>query len=121
MHDITHASKEMQQCIENCQGCHTICLQTIDHCLAMGGKHAESAHIQLLMDCAQICQTSADYMLRKSPFHGRTCAVCAEVCERCAKDCERLGGDDAQMKSCADACHRCAETCRQMTSTMSAQ
>jgi hypothetical protein len=105
---------EMQQCIENCTTCHQICLATVPHCLSMGGTHAAPDHIRLLLDCAQICQTSADFMIRGSVFHGQTCGVCAEICERCAEDCESLAGNDAQMRECASVCRRCAESCRQM-------
>jgi hypothetical protein len=79
----------------------------------MGGRHAESAHIRLMLDCAEICQTSANFMLRGSELHSRTCGVCAEVCERCARDCEQLG-DDAHMRACAEACRRCADSCKHM-------
>jgi hypothetical protein len=82
--------------------------------LQKGGKHATADHIRLLEDCVQICKTSGDFMLRGSPLHARTCAVCAEVCERCASECDKMG-DDAVMKACADACRRCAESCRKMT------
>ncbi len=104
---------EMEQCIENCLTCHRLCLETVAHCLQMGGEHAAPAHIGLLLDCAEICQTSANFMIRGSAFHSRTCGVCAEVCARCAEDCERFG-DDQQMKDCAEACRRCAESCDRM-------
>ncbi len=106
-------SGEMRQCMQECTNCHNICLETITYCLQQGGKHAEAAHIRLLLDCAEICRTSANFMLRGSDLHGRVCAVCAEVCERCAQSCAQLG-DDAQMQACADACRRCAESCRRM-------
>ena len=105
----------MRSCIQECTSCHGICVETVTHCLETGGKHAEAAHIRLLLDCAEICQTSANFMLRGSEFHARTCGVCAEVCERCAASCESLG-DDQHMKDCAQACRRCAESCRQMAS-----
>ena len=108
-------SQEMQECIQNCLNCHSVCLQTIPYCLGMGGKHAEASHIRLMLDCEEICQTSANFMLRGSDLHGRTCGVCAEVCERCAQDCDQFG-DDPQMKLCADTCRRCAESCRRMAS-----
>jgi hypothetical protein len=114
----TQMSEMMQHCIMECTNCHQVCLQTISHCLMMGGEHAQPAHIRLLMDCAQICQTSADFMLRGSEFHGRTCAVCAEICERCADDCARFT-DDQTMQACAEACRRCAASCREMASMMS--
>jgi MinD superfamily P-loop ATPase len=88
-------------------------MNTVTYCLQKGGNHAEQSHIRLLLDCAEICETSANFMLRTSELHARTCGVCAEVCERCAQDCDRMG-DDAQMKACADMCRRCAESCRQM-------
>lgn len=111
---MTHAgSAEMQRCIEHCEHCHGICLETVTYCLQMGGAHAEAGHIRLLLDCAQICAASADFMRRGSDLHARVCGVCAEVCERCADDCDRFG-DDARMKACAEACRRCAQSCREM-------
>ena len=109
----TKMDSTMLACIENCQDCHAICLQTMTYCQSMGGKYAEAAHIGLLQDCADICRTSADFMLRNSSFHTRTCGVCAEVCEQCARDCDNFG-NDAQMKACADMCRQCAASCRQM-------
>jgi hypothetical protein len=109
-----HESERMQECIDNCSNCHAACLETVIYCLQKGGHHAEESHVRLLLDCAEICQTSANFMLRASDLHPRTCGVCAEVCERCAAECERLG-DDAQMKACAQACRICADSCRRMS------
>ncbi len=105
---------EMRECIANCTSCHAICLETAIHCLGMGGEHAAPRHQTVLLDCAQMCATSADVMLRGSDLHGRTCAVCAEACERCADECERLADGDDLMLRCAEACRRCAESCRRM-------
>jgi hypothetical protein len=102
----------MQDCIENCTDCHQVCLETIEHCLKKGGRHASAEHVRLLTDCAQICQTSADFMTRGSNFHQATCRTCAELCRACAKTCRELGGPE--MESCADQCDRCAESCEAM-------
>lgn len=104
---IQELSQEMQHCINNCTECHAICLATVRHCLGMGGEHASPQHITTLMACAEICQTSANFMLMHSPMHTRTCGVCAEVCEMCAHECEQMAHGDQQMMACA-------ETCRQM-------
>ena len=109
-------SQEMRDCIQNCLECHAICLETIGHCLAMGGEHAEAKHIGLLQDCAQICMTSADFMLRMSDHHPQVCGVCADVCDACATECESLADGSDFMQRCADACRRCAESCRKMSS-----
>lgn len=106
-------TQEMQRCIEECQGCHEVCVETTIHCLEMGGEHSSPAHISLMLDCAQICETSADFMLRASPLHMRTCEVCADVCEQCAESCEMFA-DDEMMQKCAETCRSCAESCRVM-------
>jgi len=80
-------SAEMRQRVDACHECHRICLETVKHCLEMGGRHAEAAHIRILLDRAQVCATSADFMLRGSDLHAATCAACAEVCEAV---CRRL-------------------------------
>jgi hypothetical protein len=104
----------LEVCLDSCQHCHNVCLQTIHHCLRRGDEHAEQPHIRLLADCVEICQTSANFMLRGSELHHITCGACAEVCERCAAECERFG-DDEQMSSCAEACRACAQHCREMS------
>jgi len=106
----------LQECIDRCRSCQEICLETVNHCLAMGGRHAEADHIRMLLACAEICDTSARFMLLGSKHHTLTCEVCAEVCEACAKDCERFS-DDETMQQCAEICRRCAESCRQMAKT----
>ena len=106
-------TNEMQQCIQECLNCHSTCLQTVTYCLQQGGRHAEAGHITTLLACAEICRTSADFLLLGSELHKRTCATCAEVCVRCAESCEQISGG-AQMKACAEACRRCADSCRRM-------
>src|SRR5262245_17494692 len=112
MPEITQpASPEVQQCTQNCIECAQVCLETVRYCLESGGHHAQAPHVLLLLDCIEICQTSADFMMRGSNLHGFTCNTCAEVCRRCAKDCERFS-DDKQMMACAEVCRRCAESCQ---------
>jgi len=103
----------LQDCIEACSTCHDVCVQTVTHCLEKGGQHAEVGHIRLLLDCAEICQTSANFMLRGSPLHTQTCSACAEICRACAEECEHMGSDE-QMRTCAETCRRCEESCRRM-------
>jgi len=106
-------SAEMRECITDCQDCGAICLETVTHCLQMGGPHAEPMHIRTLLDCADICQTAANFMLRGSDLHPRTCAVCSEACGRCASSCEAFP-DDEMMMQCAEVCRRCEASCRRM-------
>lgn len=105
------ADPDMRKCIEACEYCHDICLESaMNHCLESGGEHVEPRHFRLMMNCAEICQTSANFMLSSSSLHGQVCKVCAEVCEACAQSCQQLG----DMEDCVKACRHCAESCRQM-------
>ncbi|MEQ9552091.1 MAG: four-helix bundle copper-binding protein [Coleofasciculus sp. G3-WIS-01] len=111
---LHQVNSELQKCIQDCLDCGSICLNTITYCIQKGGQHATANHIKQMMDCAEICQTSANFMLRGSNFDTRTCAVCAEICDQCAQSCEQFDDDD-QMQACAQMCRRCAESCRQMS------
>jgi hypothetical protein len=115
-----HMSEDMKLCIQLCQDCHSLCTQLIGHCLQLGGRHAAPNHIRLLMDCAQMCTTTADYMARESSFHDRTCGLCSEICRLCAESCEQVAGDDQMVKQCAELCRRCAGSCERMASKAAA-
>ncbi|MGE5316103.1 MAG: four-helix bundle copper-binding protein, partial [Acidobacteriota bacterium] len=82
---IDQVSKELQRCIKNCTDCHNICRDTATHSLERGGFDAIADHVWMLLDCAEICQTSAHFMMHNSPLHHATCGACAEVCEKCAE------------------------------------
>lgn len=101
-----------QECIDNCTECGRVCLETVIWCLQQGGDHAAPSHIRLLLDCAEICRTSADFMIRGSDFHAQTCGLCADICERCAESCGEMEGET--MRRCAEVCRRCVESCRRM-------
>lgn len=101
----------LRDCIEDCNDCSDICLnEAMTHCLQKGGRHTAPEHMRLMLDCAGICRTAADFMLRSSAHHAPVCGVCADVCDACAESCEQLG----DMDECAQMCRRCAESCRQM-------
>ena len=106
-----HLSAEMKACIDACLDCYKACLGTaMHHCLETGGKHTEPKHFRLMSACAEICRTSAHFMLIGSEHHRHVCRECAEICTECANDCERIG----DMDECVEACRRCAESCRKM-------
>ncbi|TIS69598.1 four-helix bundle copper-binding protein [Mesorhizobium sp.] len=106
-----HLSPEMKSCIDECLRCYSVCLSTaMGHCLELGGQHTEKRHFTLIIACAEICRTSAHFMLIGSEHHKHTCSECAEICSECADDCERIG----DMQEYVEACRRCAESCRKM-------
>ncbi|KUG19759.1 ferredoxin [hydrocarbon metagenome] len=110
---IIERTEEIERCIADCVDCAGVCTETVDYCLETGGRHVRPEHVRLMLDCGEICQISASYMLRESTFSTDLCGLCAEVCDRCAKSCAGFT-DDPKMKTCADVCRRCAVSCRHM-------
>lgn len=56
------SGNSMDQCIQDCIACYQECLGCIPHCLSQGGMHAEQRHITLMMECAELCNLSANVM-----------------------------------------------------------
>lgn len=106
-------SAGMDQCIQNCLECYKKCLSAISQILKEKSGHDHRHLIESLQDCAEICQTSANFMIRDSHMHSETCGACAAICEHCADECRKVSGHDF-LKECADACAKCAATCGQM-------
>ena len=106
-----HYDQTTSTCIEACLRCYQACFgMAMTHCLEAGGKHIESKHFRLMTACAEICRTSAHFMLMKSEHAKHLCKECAEICDQCAADCDKLG----DMKECVEACRHCAGACRKM-------
>jgi hypothetical protein len=110
---MSHAKlpNEIRKCIAACASCHQVCVDAAIYCLEQGGTRAAAQHVQVLLDCEQICGTTEDFLLRLSTLHGDSCDVCAKVCDACATSCEQFPGD-APMTACALECRSCAGACR---------
>jgi len=119
-HELKTDLAKMMACIDSCLSCEQTCASCVTHCLRLGGRHATPEHITVLLDCARLCATSADLMMRNSPHHARLCAACAVVCEACADDCERFEGDFV-MRRCAEFCRMCAGLCAEMAASTHSQ
>jgi len=111
---ISMAGMTAQDCIDSCLKSHASCMATARHCTEVGGRHATANHLALLMDCAELCQATANSLMRRSPQHGIVCNACAALCDACAQDCESFK-DDVVMQRCAAVCRECAGHCRMMS------
>jgi hypothetical protein len=94
--------------------CRRACLDAVRHALDAEGPALDDAKLGLLLDGAEVCETTIRFRRRNAPLHPRVCALCVDVCERCAELCEALA-DDSVMRACGDACRRCAAICRRLT------
>lgn len=101
----------MLECLRNCTECHQVCLQTA---VTDGVADKISANdLKLLVNCAEMCQTSADFMATISAYHKPVCRVCSEICNACALMCED-NSDIEVMRDCAAVCRKCEDSCRRM-------
>jgi hypothetical protein len=108
---MSEMSARVRACIDECLSCYRTCFgMAMTHCLEAGGEHTAPKHFRIMMACAEICRTSAHFMLMRSEHAGHVCRECAEICEECARDCEALSG----MDDCVESCRSCAEACRAM-------
>jgi hypothetical protein len=109
----TKMGEHMSQSIELSQECHNTCVEVLSYSLQSSTEYLPETTLRLLRDCAEICQTNANFLLRSSEFHAQICGVCAEICGKCATTLEQFT-DDSRLQQCADICQRCAEACQVM-------
>jgi hypothetical protein len=83
----THARlQDRLQCSETCPS------EATTHCTEAGGRYAETIHLRLLLYCAEICRTAADFLLTKlAAAHS---SLRADVCDACTRNCEQVGRED---------------------------
>lgn len=103
---------EMQQCIDDCTRTHQALLTASGHALREGGRENTAHVIRVMSDCVEMCQTAANFMLRGSPNHRKTCGVNAELCRQVAEECGKF--DDEVMEKVAELATACAESCEKM-------
>ena len=114
MPGMSPATMTPRTCIESCWRSHVMCLETERYCLETGGTHAMPAHLALLADCAEMCEKTANSLLRRSSQHAVICNACAQLCDACAQACEAFKSDE-RMLLAARSCRDCAMHCREMS------
>jgi hypothetical protein len=103
---------DVQSCIDTCLRSQREAIMTLTYLRDMGGAHIDPVRIRSLLDCADVCQVAATFMMRGSHRHVELCAVAARICRDCADLCD--GTNDHQLRKCVEACRTCEATCREM-------
>jgi hypothetical protein len=112
-HRMEGMAMSMTDCIDDCVASHRMCLETAAWLTKQGGASATASLIAMLNDCAELCQATANSMLRESALHRIVCRACADACERCAEECGRHSADQ-RIARCSATCKKCAASCRTM-------
>ena len=100
-----------ETCIASCQETHRLCLELATR----GDDQINPALLRTLLDTAEMTQTTADFMLRRSVHAVRVTSLCVQICEACAKACEAESGD-LSVQRCGFAARRCIASCRALKS-----
>jgi hypothetical protein len=116
MSEILELSPEVRKCIEMSSTCHNTCVEGMIYSAGKGcsqeARYAAPDHLRLMTDCADICRTCADIVMRGAEYASLVCGPCADICDKCAASCEQF--NDPKLRDCAKICRQCAEVCRQM-------
>ncbi len=62
----------------------------------------------LMLDCSEMCQTAANFLIRDSDHYLRICREAAEICADLMSRCEKVDG----MESVISECGKCVAACR---------
>ncbi|MCP1574252.1 uncharacterized protein YggL (DUF469 family) [Herbaspirillum rubrisubalbicans] len=108
---MSSSSSSMLTCMQACQQCHDTCRKAAFGISPAAAQELAADDVRLLVECAELCQLSANWQLAGSQYCRQICAVCAQVCRQCQDRCS----DDAGLQECATACRRCAESCEAMS------
>jgi len=103
----------MDDCVTLCIASHRRCLTSARHVLEQPQLHAAAQLVALLQDCAELCQTTANSMLRGAATHTLLCNACADLCAACAQACDAYKNDTV-LTQCAATCRDCGAACRHM-------
>lgn len=95
-----------------CLRAHEACEAAVTQVLR-GDDGAVDERVGTLLDCADVCRTTARHIRHGSPLVRGTAGVAAELCERAAEACTALAGVPV-MAAYAEACRRTAACCRRV-------
>jgi len=94
-----------------CLRAHQACEDAVTQ--ALRGDGAVDERVGTLLDCADVCRTTARYIRYGSPLLRGTAGVAAELCARAAEACAAVAAVPA-MASHAEALRRAAACCQRV-------
>lgn len=111
----------LAECIQACMDCAQCCTACADCCLAAESVDKLRRCAGMALDCADICDTTARVMTRRTDsdteMMREMLELCIRACGMCADECERHTSM-AHCRVCAESCRRCEKSCRAMLKHM---
>jgi len=96
-----------------CLRAHQACEEAVAQALRTDESGGVDERVGALLDCADVCRTTARYIRYGSPLLRGTAGVAAELCTRAAEACAAAAAVPA-MAAYAEACRRAAACCRRV-------
>jgi hypothetical protein len=103
---MNHA--RFKDCIEACLKCVHMCYRCASADL-QEEQHHMARCVQLNLECAAVCNATAQLMSLGSEQSVAIAKLCAEICRKCEGECRKHIMQHCQ--ECANACHHCAVLC----------
>jgi len=118
-----HVEREtLARCIEECFACAQSCTSCADACLSEDTVEELRKCIRLILDCADICDTTGRLLTRQTEYDAPTSKAqlesCREACRTCAEECERHAEMHEHCRVCAEECRRCEAACTELLDAM---
>jgi hypothetical protein len=101
------AANDLRAAFLACLRAHEACEAAVAHALRADGGERVNDRVGALLDCADVCRTTARYIRYGSPLLRGTAGVAAERCARAAEACAASAH--------AEAIRRAGACCRQVS------
>lgn len=110
--------------IEACHECGETCTSCADACLGEKGVESLRRCITLNLNCAAVCETTAQLLTRRTEADWELILsqlqACVMACRLCGAECEKHAHHHEHCRVCAEACRRCEEACNRILAAMPA-
>lgn len=120
--DLGRVDREkLRACIEACVSTSQTCTACADACLSENVVEDLTRCIRTDLDCADICQTTANVLSRHTGFDANVTraivGACAVACAACADECGQHT-EHEHCRVCAEACRNCRRACDELLSSL---
>lgn len=103
-----YEDQEAERCIDALQACYAVCMRSVSYGYVKESGPLQEEHVRLMIDCAEMCQTAANFLIRESDHYLRICREAAEICKDLVSSCEGVDG----MEGILSICDECVSACR---------
>lgn len=108
----------LAETLDTTLACARTCAVCADACLAEEAVAELRKCIRTNLDCAAVCQATAEILTRQTApdwsLLSAQLQACGEACHTCATECERHAKHMEHCRLCMETCRSCASTCQRM-------